>query len=194
MLAKHILLTYMYQSQGCQIFRGTVIPKCGNIYQKSTILTNGHTYNRSNWHKLHQHFQFRGPPKFTQIGIFGLKPSGNPDQNRWRCRVRTSTVSGFRSARTSRWRLRRTSKISWSWIQTSDASAVGKSCNSSAQKFRKRNAGACPTQKLQRLVYRNFYLQILHTYICSHDFLPIIFDKGFKSDFWRILVKRTKWG
>jgi hypothetical protein len=30
---------------------------------------------------MFQHFQFPGPPKFTQIGFFGLKiykPSGNP--------------------------------------------------------------------------------------------------------------------
>jgi hypothetical protein len=27
----------------------------------------------SNDHKIYQHFPYQGPPKFTQIGIFGLK-------------------------------------------------------------------------------------------------------------------------
>jgi hypothetical protein len=26
-----------------------------------------------NGHKIYQHFPFQGPPKFTKIGIFGLK-------------------------------------------------------------------------------------------------------------------------
>jgi hypothetical protein len=26
-----------------------------------------------NGHKIYQHIQFHGPPKYTQIGIFGLK-------------------------------------------------------------------------------------------------------------------------
>jgi hypothetical protein len=36
--------------------------------------------NIPNGYKIYQHFSFKGPPKFTQIGIFGLKkiPSGNP--------------------------------------------------------------------------------------------------------------------
>jgi hypothetical protein len=29
--------------------------------------------NRPNCHKIYQHIQFQGPPKFSQIGIFGLK-------------------------------------------------------------------------------------------------------------------------
>jgi hypothetical protein len=37
--------------------------------------------NRPNDHKIFQDFPLQDPPKFTQIGIFGLKnkPSGNPD-------------------------------------------------------------------------------------------------------------------
>jgi hypothetical protein len=30
-------------------------------------------YNIPNGHKIYQHFPFQGPPKFTQIGIFGFK-------------------------------------------------------------------------------------------------------------------------
>jgi hypothetical protein len=29
--------------------------------------------NISNDHKIYQHFTFPGPPKYTQIGIFGIK-------------------------------------------------------------------------------------------------------------------------
>jgi hypothetical protein len=29
--------------------------------------------NIPNGHRIYQHFTFRGPPKFTQTGIFGLK-------------------------------------------------------------------------------------------------------------------------
>jgi hypothetical protein len=62
------------------------IPKRGKIYQISTTLPNGPKYtkwpqnictkwslNIPNDHKLYQHFPFLGPPKFTQIGILGLK-------------------------------------------------------------------------------------------------------------------------
>jgi hypothetical protein len=30
-------------------------------------------YNIPNGHKIYPHLPFKGPPKFTQIGIFGLK-------------------------------------------------------------------------------------------------------------------------
>jgi hypothetical protein len=30
-------------------------------------------YNRQNGHKIYQDLQLQDPPKFTQIGIFGLK-------------------------------------------------------------------------------------------------------------------------
>jgi hypothetical protein len=30
-------------------------------------------YNIPNGHIIYQHYPFQGPPKFTQIGIFGLK-------------------------------------------------------------------------------------------------------------------------
>jgi hypothetical protein len=37
-----------------------------------------------NRHRIYQPFPFHGPPKFTQIVVFGLKipmPSGNPGGN-----------------------------------------------------------------------------------------------------------------
>jgi hypothetical protein len=59
--------------QGCQIFLGPNIgTKMGKICQMTTnctklpeIIPNGH--------KIYQHFPSQGFPKFTQIGIFGLK-------------------------------------------------------------------------------------------------------------------------
>jgi hypothetical protein len=56
------------------------------MYQSNTKLPNDHEiykmaviYN-PNGYKLYQHFPFYAPPKFTQIGILGLKTitSGNP--------------------------------------------------------------------------------------------------------------------
>jgi hypothetical protein len=44
---------------------GKNIPNYHTLYQTSIKYTNGH--------KIYQHFLFQGPPKFTQIGIFGLK-------------------------------------------------------------------------------------------------------------------------
>jgi hypothetical protein len=40
--------------------------------------------NRTNDHKIFQDFPLQDPPKFTKIGIFGLKniPSGNSDLGR----------------------------------------------------------------------------------------------------------------
>jgi hypothetical protein len=37
-------------------------------------------WNGPNGHKIYQHFQLQDPPRFSQIGIFGLKTnkSGNP--------------------------------------------------------------------------------------------------------------------
>jgi hypothetical protein len=48
-------------------------PKRGKIYQ------NIHTYVK--WPKISQPLPVQGPPKFTQIGIFGFEtmPSGNPE-------------------------------------------------------------------------------------------------------------------
>jgi hypothetical protein len=55
------------------------------IYQIGKNMTNDHklyqtAINYTKWllnipngHKIYQHLQFKGPPKFTQMGIFGLK-------------------------------------------------------------------------------------------------------------------------
>jgi hypothetical protein len=58
------------------------IPKREETYHKIYI-PNGHKIYqiRPNGHKMYQHLPLQDPPKFTQIGIFGLKicmPSGNP--------------------------------------------------------------------------------------------------------------------
>jgi hypothetical protein len=37
------------------------------------IVSNGHKIGTLYGHKTNQHFPIQGPPKFTQIGIFGLK-------------------------------------------------------------------------------------------------------------------------
>jgi hypothetical protein len=66
--------------------------KMGKIYQMTTNYTkrpqtipNGHKlyqtainypkwpYNNPNGHEIYQHYHFQEPPKFTQIGILGLK-------------------------------------------------------------------------------------------------------------------------
>jgi hypothetical protein len=63
--------------QGCQSFRGTVyqnrenIPKSHKIYQGAIKYIKRHE-NWPNSHKVYQHLPLQDPPKFTQIGIFGL--------------------------------------------------------------------------------------------------------------------------
>jgi hypothetical protein len=57
--------------QGCQIFLGlngkkyTKWPQLCTYTKRPQIVPNGH--------KIYQHFPFKGPPKYTKIGIFGLK-------------------------------------------------------------------------------------------------------------------------
>jgi hypothetical protein len=64
--------------QGCQIFRGTIyqngenIPNDHKIYQSALKYTKW-PENGPNGHKIYKHRQLQDPPKFTQIGIFGLK-------------------------------------------------------------------------------------------------------------------------
>jgi hypothetical protein len=55
------------------------LPKREKIYQ----MTINHTkwkQNIPNDHKMYEHLPLQDPPKFSQIGIFGLQnmPSGNP--------------------------------------------------------------------------------------------------------------------
>jgi hypothetical protein len=56
------------------------IPKRGKIYQRTSnytkwpyIASNGQKLLIQNGRKKYQHFPFQGPPKYTQIRIFGLK-------------------------------------------------------------------------------------------------------------------------
>jgi hypothetical protein len=63
--ACQILLDTIYQNERKYTKFTTTLPKGYRIYQM--------TVKYSNDHKIYQHFPFSGPPKFTQIGIFGLK-------------------------------------------------------------------------------------------------------------------------
>jgi hypothetical protein len=68
----------MYVQQGCQIFLGTIYQN-GTKYTKFTKGKNvpkGHIYTK--WPKnilngTKIYLSFQGPPKNTQIGIFGMK-------------------------------------------------------------------------------------------------------------------------
>jgi hypothetical protein len=56
--------------------------KLGIIYQMTTNYTK-RTWVIPNGHNIYHHLSFKGPPKFTQIGIFWFenRPSGNPAEN-----------------------------------------------------------------------------------------------------------------
>jgi hypothetical protein len=60
--------------QGCQIFlvqtyqNGKSIPNYHKLH-----ISNGHILILPNGCKIYPHFPFQCPPKYTQIGIFGLK-------------------------------------------------------------------------------------------------------------------------
>jgi hypothetical protein len=41
--------------------------------KRGYIISNGHKIGIHNGRKIYQHFQFQGPPKYTQIGILGMK-------------------------------------------------------------------------------------------------------------------------
>jgi hypothetical protein len=64
--------------QGCQIFfvqhtkTGKNVPN-DNKYTKWPQKCSKWSYNRPDGHKIYQHLSLLDPPKFTQIGIFGLK-------------------------------------------------------------------------------------------------------------------------
>jgi hypothetical protein len=75
-------------NQGCQINLGARYQKCKNVPNQQKVYQMVIQYpkcpqNIPNGHKKYTHFPIYGPPKFTQIGIFGLKkkPSGNPGFN-----------------------------------------------------------------------------------------------------------------
>jgi hypothetical protein len=64
--------------QGCQIFLGTTYQKRVKIYPndlKIDVHTNRHQIYQTAWilHKICNHFQFKGPLKYTQIGSFGIQ-------------------------------------------------------------------------------------------------------------------------
>jgi hypothetical protein len=45
----------------------------GQLFSLSARYNSGSPWNIPNGQKIYQHFPIWGPPKFTQIGIFGLK-------------------------------------------------------------------------------------------------------------------------
>jgi hypothetical protein len=64
--------------QGCQIFLDTIYQKGGKYTKvplnvQMVVKCTKWQYYIPNDHKIYQHFPFQGPPKCTQIGIFGLK-------------------------------------------------------------------------------------------------------------------------
>jgi hypothetical protein len=64
--------------QGCQIFLGTTYQNGENIQNDYKIYQMAIKYfqwqlNRPNARKIYQDFILQDQPKFTQIGIFGLK-------------------------------------------------------------------------------------------------------------------------
>jgi hypothetical protein len=69
-----------YLVPGLPDFSWCNIPKGGKYIPKNTKYTkwqqslpNGHQIGRPYGHKIYQHLRLQDPPKFTQIGIFGLK-------------------------------------------------------------------------------------------------------------------------
>jgi hypothetical protein len=53
--------------------RGKNVPKRGEIYQMSIKYAKWPENWPNGSHKIYQHLPSQDPPKFTQIGIFGLK-------------------------------------------------------------------------------------------------------------------------
>jgi hypothetical protein len=60
-------------NQGCQIFLDTIYQNWGKYTKLQLGKLPKWPYIIPNGHTIYQPFHFRGPPKFTQIGIFGLK-------------------------------------------------------------------------------------------------------------------------
>jgi hypothetical protein len=68
--------------QGLPDFSWYNIPKRGKMYQ-ITIKYIKWPQNISNGHKIYQQFPLQDPPKFTQIGIFGLKRNHPASLEQW---------------------------------------------------------------------------------------------------------------
>jgi hypothetical protein len=73
------------ENQGCQIFLDTIYQ---NGWKYTKLLNNQMAItclyvNSPSGYRIYQTLLFQGPPKITQIGIFGSKihiPSGNPGE------------------------------------------------------------------------------------------------------------------
>jgi hypothetical protein len=69
-------LGHSSSGQGCQIFIVTTYQNGSKYTKMTTKVPNGYKrYNltKKHWHKKFQHLPIQDLPKFTQIGIFGLK-------------------------------------------------------------------------------------------------------------------------
>jgi hypothetical protein len=58
-------LVHTVPKPGLPDFSWNNLPKQGKIYEMTIKLPNGQ--------KIYHHFPFQGPPKYTQIGILGIK-------------------------------------------------------------------------------------------------------------------------
>jgi hypothetical protein len=84
-----LVLAYGLLAPGLSDIFGTWYPNRKKSTKWTQNVPNDHKTSQMsipNGHKIYQHFSIQGPPKFTQIGIFGLKnkPSGNPASHLFR--------------------------------------------------------------------------------------------------------------
>jgi hypothetical protein len=61
------------QHQGCQIFLGSKYQNGKKCTKLQSLNYNKRPYNGPSVHKIYQHLPLLDPPKFTQIGVSGLK-------------------------------------------------------------------------------------------------------------------------
>jgi hypothetical protein len=59
--------------QGRQIFLGPIVPKREKYTKWAQTISKCHIHIIPNGYKIYQHFPFQLPPKYNQIGIFGLE-------------------------------------------------------------------------------------------------------------------------
>jgi hypothetical protein len=59
--------------QGCQIFLREIYQMTIKNIKLPQNIPNGRKVHKPNGHKIYQHLLLQGHPKFTQIGIFGMK-------------------------------------------------------------------------------------------------------------------------
>jgi hypothetical protein len=81
---------------------GKNLPNDHKLYPTAINYTKWPLISHPNGHKKYQHFHYQGPPKFTQIRIFGLKinhlanPAASYDTMRAKVRIIPNFVSWCR--------------------------------------------------------------------------------------------------